>query len=48
MVSGDVMIEPGSRVLAGAVLNADRGPIRIGSDVVIMEQAVLRAARSTR
>jgi gamma-carbonic anhydrase len=42
VVTGDVMIGPGSRVLHGAVLNADRGPIRIGSDVVIMEQAVLR------
>ena len=42
VVTGDVTIGPGSRVLHGAVLNADRGPIRIGSDVVIMEQAVLR------
>lgn len=42
VVSGDVTIGAGSRVLSGAVLNGDRGPIRIGSDVVIMEQAVLR------
>ncbi len=42
VVTGDVTIGPGSRVLHGAILNADRGAIRIGADVVIMEQAVLR------
>jgi carbonic anhydrase/acetyltransferase-like protein (isoleucine patch superfamily) len=42
VLTGDVTIGAGSRVLAGAVLNADRGPVRIGSDVVVMEQAVLR------
>jgi carbonic anhydrase/acetyltransferase-like protein (isoleucine patch superfamily) len=39
---GDVSIGPGSRVLHGAVLNADRGRIILGKDVLIMENAVLR------
>jgi gamma-carbonic anhydrase len=42
VVTGDVMIGPGSRVLHGAVLNGDLGPVRIGSYVVVMEQALLR------
>jgi carbonic anhydrase/acetyltransferase-like protein (isoleucine patch superfamily) len=42
VVTGDVTIGAGSRVLHGAVLNGDLGPVRIGADVVVMEQAVLR------
>lgn len=42
LVTGDVTIGPGSRILPGAILDADRGPIRIGSDVVVMELALLR------
>ena len=42
VVTGDVTIGAGSRVLHGAVLNGDRGPIRIGADVLVMEQALLR------
>jgi carbonic anhydrase/acetyltransferase-like protein (isoleucine patch superfamily) len=42
VLTGDVSIGAGSRVLHGAVLNGDLGPIRIGADVVVMEQAVLR------
>jgi carbonic anhydrase/acetyltransferase-like protein (isoleucine patch superfamily) len=39
---GDVEVGPESRVLFGAVLSADGGPITIGSRCVIMENAVLR------
>lgn len=42
VVTGDVSLGPGSRVLHGAVLNADRGPIVLGEDVLVMENAVLR------
>jgi carbonic anhydrase/acetyltransferase-like protein (isoleucine patch superfamily) len=44
-ISGDVEVGPDSRVLFGAVLTADGGPIRIGSHSVIMENAVLRGTR---
>jgi len=42
VVSGDVTIGAGSRVLHGAVLHGDLGPVTIGSDVVVMEHALLR------
>jgi carbonic anhydrase/acetyltransferase-like protein (isoleucine patch superfamily) len=42
VVTGDVTLGAGSRVLHGAVLNGDLGPIVIGSDVVVMEHALLR------
>jgi gamma-carbonic anhydrase len=42
VVTGDVTLGPGSRILHGAVLNADRGAIVIGEDVLVMENAVLR------
>ena len=42
IVTGDVTVGPGSRILHGAVLNGDLGPITIGSNVVVMENAVLR------
>ena len=42
IVSGDVEIGPESRVLFGAVLTADGGPVRVGTQCVIMENAVLR------
>jgi carbonic anhydrase/acetyltransferase-like protein (isoleucine patch superfamily) len=42
VVSGDVALGPHVRVLHGAVLNGDQGPIRVGEDVLIMENAVLR------
>jgi carbonic anhydrase/acetyltransferase-like protein (isoleucine patch superfamily) len=41
-ISGDVEIGAETRILFGAVLTADGGPIRIGSQCVIMENAVLR------
>jgi carbonic anhydrase/acetyltransferase-like protein (isoleucine patch superfamily) len=42
VLSGDVRVGPGSCVLHGAVLTADGGPVRVGANCVIMEQAVLR------
>lgn len=42
IISGDVSIGPGCRVLHGAVLDGDAGPIRLGEDVLIMEHALLR------
>lgn len=42
VIDGDVTVGAGSRILHGAVLNGSRGPVVIGSDVVIMENAVLR------
>jgi gamma-carbonic anhydrase len=42
VVTGDVTIGAGSRVLYGAVLNGDLGAVEIGSDVVVMEHALLR------
>lgn len=44
-LSGDVQIGPDSRVLFGAVLTSDGGPIRVGSGCVVMENAVLRGTR---
>lgn len=46
VLSGDVHVGPDSRVLHGAVLTADGGPVRIGANCVIMEQAVLRGTRA--
>lgn len=42
-ISGDVEIGPETRVMFGAVLTAEGGPIRVGSRCVIMENSVLRS-----
>src|SRR6266478_4864175 len=42
VVCGDVTIGPDCRVLFGAVLTAESGPVVLGSRCVVMEQAVLR------
>jgi carbonic anhydrase/acetyltransferase-like protein (isoleucine patch superfamily) len=42
VLTGDVRIGAGSRVLHGAVLNGDLGLVEVGSDVLVMENAVLR------
>jgi carbonic anhydrase/acetyltransferase-like protein (isoleucine patch superfamily) len=42
VVTGDVTIGARSVILHGAILNADHGPITIGEDVLVMENAVLR------
>jgi gamma-carbonic anhydrase len=42
VVTGDVTIGRGSRVLHGAVVNGDTGAVELGADVLVMENAVLR------
>jgi carbonic anhydrase/acetyltransferase-like protein (isoleucine patch superfamily) len=42
VITGDVTLGPGCRILHGAILNGDHGPIVLGSHVLVMEQAVLR------
>lgn len=44
-LSGDVEVGPDSRILFGAVLTSDGGPVRIGSGCVVRENAVLRGTR---
>jgi carbonic anhydrase/acetyltransferase-like protein (isoleucine patch superfamily) len=46
VVTGDVTLGPGVRVLHGAVLNGDRGSIVLGENVVVMENALLRGRAS--
>jgi carbonic anhydrase/acetyltransferase-like protein (isoleucine patch superfamily) len=42
VVCGDVTIGPECRILFGAVLTAESGPVVLGSRCIVMEQAVLR------
>ena len=42
VVCGDVHIGAGSRILFGAVVVAEGGPVRIGERCVVMENAVIR------
>lgn len=42
VLCGDVTIGPHSRVLFGAVITAEGGPVEIGANCVIMENAVVR------
>ncbi len=42
VLSGAVVLGERARVLHGAVLSAEDGEIRVGSDVVIMEHALIR------
>jgi gamma-carbonic anhydrase len=42
VLAGDVTVGPHSRVLFGAVVTAEGGPVTIGSSSVIMENAVIR------
>jgi carbonic anhydrase/acetyltransferase-like protein (isoleucine patch superfamily) len=42
VLAGDVTVGPHSRVLFGAVITAEGGPVRIGANCVIMENAVIR------
>jgi carbonic anhydrase/acetyltransferase-like protein (isoleucine patch superfamily) len=44
VVSGDVTIGSGCAVLHGAAIVSEGAPVTIGSDTVIMENAVLRAS----
>src|ERR1700746_3215265 len=42
VLAGDITVGPHSRVLFGAVITAEGGPVEIGRNCVIMEHAVLR------
>ena len=42
VISGDVRIGPDTRVLYGAVLTAEGGPVTIGAQCIVMETAVVR------
>lgn len=42
VLCGDVRVGPHSRVLFGAVVTAEGGPVEIGANCVIMENAVVR------
>lgn len=42
ILSGDVAVGPHCRILFGAVLTAEGGPVTIGEQSVVMEQAVVR------
>lgn len=42
VLCGDVTIGPHSRVLFGAVITAEGGPVQIGAHCVVMENAVVR------
>ncbi|WP_460785201.1 gamma carbonic anhydrase family protein [Microbacterium tumbae] len=44
VVSGDVEIGPDCQVLHGAVITAEGGPITLGENVIVMENAVVRAS----
>jgi carbonic anhydrase/acetyltransferase-like protein (isoleucine patch superfamily) len=44
VLCGDVTVGPHSRVLFGAVITAEGGPVEIGANCVIMENAVVRGA----
>jgi gamma-carbonic anhydrase len=46
VVSGDVTIGPDSRILFGAVLTAEGGPIEVGGRCIVMENAVVRGRES--
>jgi carbonic anhydrase/acetyltransferase-like protein (isoleucine patch superfamily) len=42
VVSGDVRVGPAARILFGAVLTSEGGPIEVGAGCIVMEHAVLR------
>jgi len=42
VLCGDVTVGPHTRVLFGAVITAEGGPVEIGANCVIMENAVIR------
>jgi hypothetical protein len=48
VLCGDVTIGPRCRVLFGAVLTAEGGPIELGSQCIVMENAVVRASIGAR
>ena len=42
VISGDVRVEAGARILHGAVITAEDGEIRVGAGTVILEHALVR------
>lgn len=42
IVSGDVVVEAGARILHGAVLSGEDGEVRVGAESVVLEHAVVR------
>ncbi|WP_350349844.1 gamma carbonic anhydrase family protein [Agromyces sp. G08B096] len=42
ILSGDVVVDAGARILHGAVLTAEDGQVRIGPNTVVMEHALVR------
>lgn len=44
-VCGDVRIGPEGRILFGAVLAAEGGPVELGAQCIVMENAVLRGTK---
>lgn len=42
IVSGDVVVEAGARILHGAVLTGEDGEVRVGPESVVLEHAVVR------
>lgn len=45
VLSGDVRVGPACRILFGAVLTDEGGPVEVGASTIVMEQAVLRGTR---
>lgn len=45
VLSGDVRVGPECRILFGAVLTDEGGPVEVGTSSIVMEQAVLRGTR---
>jgi carbonic anhydrase/acetyltransferase-like protein (isoleucine patch superfamily) len=43
VICGDVRVGPDSRVLFGAVITAEGGPVEIGTRCIVMENALIRA-----
>ena len=47
-VCGDVTIGPGARIMFGAQVIAEGGSIKVGSECIVMENAVLRSSATHR
>jgi carbonic anhydrase/acetyltransferase-like protein (isoleucine patch superfamily) len=43
VISGDVTVGPGCQILHGAVITAEGGAITLGENVIVMENALIRA-----
>ena len=45
VLCGNVVVGPRCRILFGAVLTAEGGPIEVGSQCIVMENAVIRGSK---